>query len=117
MKHHGAKGIVLDSQIRDFCGSVVIPDTSARARDTVPIESAKRWRIRCAYPVVAMPGTLTSQVGVAPRAWVIVKVDGVIVVPREIATEALVKAEDIEAQEKGMRVDLASGMPFESYHK
>jgi regulator of RNase E activity RraA len=35
------------------------------------------------------------------------------VVPQEIADEALVKAEDIEEREEGMRQDLAKGVSFE----
>jgi regulator of RNase E activity RraA len=64
-----------------------------------------------------MPGTLTSQVRVAPGDWVIAEADGVIVVPQEIAMEALVKAEEVEQREQGMREDLARGMSFEEAYK
>ena len=40
-----------------------------------------------------------------------------IVVPQEISMEALVKAEEIEAKEQGMRIDLAAGMSFEDAYK
>ena len=46
------------------------------------------------------------------------KPDGEIVVPQEIAMEALVKAEDIETREQGMREDLAAGVSFrEAFEK
>jgi regulator of RNase E activity RraA len=60
-----------------------------------------------------MPGTLTSQVRVNPGDWIVGGADGVMVVPQEISMEALLKAEDMEAREQGMREDLAAGMSFE----
>lgn len=118
LKQSGARGIVLDSFIRDSWGLEVIPDYTVCARGTSPIESAKRWRIQATNVPIAMPGTLTSQVRVAPGDWVIAEADGVIVVPQEIAMEALVKAEDVERREQGMRDDFARGMSFrEAYEK
>lgn len=117
LKQSGAKGIVLDSFIRDSWGLEVIPDYTVCARGTSPIESAKRWRIQAVNVPIAMPGTLISQVRVAPGDWVIAEADGVIVVPQEIAMEALLKAEDLERREQGMREDLARGMSFEEAYK
>ena len=88
------------------------------ARGTSPIESAKRWSILASNVPIALPGTLTSQVRIAPGDWVIAEADGVIVVPQEIAMEALIKAEDVERREQGMREDFAKGMSFkEAYEK
>jgi len=118
LKQSGAKGIVLDSFIRDKWGLEVIPDYTACARGTSPVESAKRWRIQAVNVPIAMPGTLTSQVRIAPGDWVIAEADGVIVVPQEIAMEALIKAEEIDAREQGMREDMAKGMSFkDAYEK
>ena len=39
------------------------------------------------------------------------------VVPQEIAMEALIKVEKIEAEERGMREDLAAGMSFADAYK
>ena len=64
-----------------------------------------------------MPGTLTSQVRIAPGDWIVAEADGVIVIPQEIAMEALVKAEDLEQREEGMRTDLAAGMSFDEAYK
>jgi 4-hydroxy-4-methyl-2-oxoglutarate aldolase len=117
-KQRGAKGIVIDGFIRDHWGLEVIPDYTVCARGTSPIESYKRWRIHETNTVIAMPGTLTSQVRVAPGDWIVAEADGVIVIPQEIAMEALIKAEEIERREEGMRQDLAKGMPFkEAYEK
>jgi regulator of RNase E activity RraA len=117
IKRYGAKGIVLDSFIRDSWGLEVIPDYTVCARGTSPIESYKRWRIQRINEAIAMPGTLTSQVRIAPGDWIVAEADGVIVIPQEIAMEALAKAEDVETREEGMRTDLAKGMSFEDCYK
>ncbi len=116
-KQKGAKGIVVDGFIRDYLGLKVIPDYCVCARGTSPIESAKRWHIDAVEIPIAMPGTLTSQVTVRPGDWIVAEADGVMVVPQEIADEVLVKAEEIEAAEEGMRQDMAAGMTFEDAYK
>jgi regulator of RNase E activity RraA len=117
LKQAGAKGIVIDGFIRDLLGLEVIPDYTVCVRGTSPIESARRWRIQKTNITIAMPGTLTSQVPVSPGDWIIGGPDGVIVVPPEISMEALIKVEEIEGREQGMREDLASGMSFEDCYK
>ncbi len=112
LKQRGAKGIVIDGHIRDLLGLQVIPDYTVCSRGTSPIESAQRWSQVGVNVTIGMPGTLTSQVPVRPGDWIIGGPDGVIVVPQEIAMEALEKAEEIEAREQGMREDLAAGMSF-----
>ena len=107
----------MDGYIRDRLGLEVIPSYTVCARDTSPIESYKRWRLQATNVPIAMPGTLTSQVRVNPGDWIVGGADGVIVVPQEIAMEALVKVEDMEAREQGMRTDLAAGMAFEDAYK
>ncbi|OGO05868.1 MAG: hypothetical protein A2Y73_01305 [Chloroflexi bacterium RBG_13_56_8] len=117
IKQAGAKGIVLDSFIRDLLGLKEIPDYTVCARGTSPIESYKRWRLQETDVPIAMPGTLTSQVVVRPGDWVVGEADGVIVVPQEISMEALIKAEELEAAEQGMREDLAGGMSWEAAYQ
>ncbi len=117
LKQHGAKGIVIDGFIRDAWGLEVIPDYVVCARGTSPVESYPRWRIQRVNEAIAMPGTLTSQVRVAPGDWIVAEADGVIVIPQEIAMEALIKAEEIERREQGMRDDMARGMSFEDAYK
>jgi regulator of RNase E activity RraA len=118
LKSRGAKGIVLDSFIRDRLGLEVIPDYTVCARGTSPIESVKRWHLQAFNIPIAMPGTLIHQVRVNPGDWVVGGPDGVIVVPQEIAMETLIAAEEIEFREQGMRDDLAAGMDFsEAFEK
>jgi len=113
LKQRGTRGMVIDGYIRDCLGLEAIPDYTVCARGTSPIESAKRWRINAVNIPIAMPGTLTSQIRVDPGDWVVGGPDGVIIVPKEIAMDVLVKAEEIEQREQGMREDLARGMSFE----
>ncbi len=113
LKQSGATGIVLDSFIRDYLGLEIIPDFSVCARGTSPIESSQRWRMNAVNVTIGMPGTLTSRVKVNPGDWIVGEADGVIVIPQEIAMEALVKAEEVEYREQKMREDFAAGMSFD----
>ena len=117
MQQSGCKGLVIDGFIRDLLGLEVIPNYTVCARGTSPIESYKRWRIEEVNCTIALPGTTTSQVTVRPGDWVVGGPDGVIVVPQEISMAALVKVEEIEAKEQGMRADFAAGMSFEDAYK
>ena len=117
IKQAGAKGIVIDGFIRDSLGLEAIPDYTVCAHGTSPIEAVLRWKMHATNVPIAMPGTLTSQVAVSPGDWIVGGPDGVIVVPQEISMEALVKAEEIEGREDGMRVDMAAGMSFDEAYK
>jgi len=117
LQQRGARGIVLDSYIRDWLGLEVIPNYTPCARGTSPIESSQRWRMDAVNETIGMPGTLTSRVRLEPGDWIIGEADGVIVVPQNIAMEALIKAEELEASEQGMREDVAKGMSFDDAYK
>lgn len=113
LKQGGAHGIVIDSYIRDWLGLEAIPNFTPCVRGTSPIESASRWQINALNVDIGLPGTMTSRVRVSPGDWIVAEADGVIVVPQAIAMEVLVKVEEMEAREQGMREDLAAGVPFE----
>jgi regulator of RNase E activity RraA len=118
LQQKGAKGIVIDSFIRDWLGLEIIPDYTACARGTSPIESSARWQMTGVNITIGMPGTITSRVRVNPGDWIVAEADGVIVVPEKISMEALVKVEDLERREQGMREDVAAGMTFkDAYEK
>ena len=117
LKQGGARGIVLDSYIRDYLGLEVIPGYTACARGTSPIESSNRWRMTDVNAKIGLPGTLTSRVRIDPGDWIIGEADGVIVVPQAIAMDTLLKVEKMEAEEQGMRADMAAGMSFDDSYK
>lgn len=113
LQQGGARGIVIDSHIRDYLGLEVIPDFLPCVRGTSPIESSRRWRMNALNVPIGMPGTLTARVRVAPGDWIVGEADGVVVVPAAIAMETLVKVEDLERREQGMREDFARGVGFD----
>ncbi|MBA3874457.1 MAG: hypothetical protein H0X30_35455 [Anaerolineae bacterium] len=118
LKQGGAHGIVIDSYIRDYLGLEIIPGFTACVRGTSPIESSARWRMTALNVTIGMPGTLTSRVKVSPGDWIIGEADGVVLVPQAIAMETLVKVEEMEAREQGMREDFAKGVSFdEAFNK
>ena len=117
LKQGGAHGIVLDSYIRDWLGLEIIPNFTPCARGTSPIESSARWRMTAVNSTIGMPGTLTSRVRVNPGDWIVGEADGVIVVRAAVAMECLVKVEDLERREQGMREDAAKGMSFDDAYK
>ena len=116
-RQHGAVGIVIDGGIRDGRGVLRIPGWPVFVRYTSPVESAKRWRAHDFQIPIYMSGTLTSQVRVNPGDWVVGDMDGVIVVPQEIAQTVLLKAEEIESREEQTRQALAAGMPIEEVYE
>jgi len=56
-------------------------------------------------------------VRVNPGDFIVGDSDSVLVVPKEIAVEVLLKAEDIWAREEGSRKDFAAGMSFETFDR
>lgn len=116
-KQGGAVGMVVDGYTRDYLGLEVIPDFSVCARGTSAVESAGRWRVAEINAPIALPGTVTYHVQINPGDWIVGGYDGVIVVPQKIAAEALLKAEELEAVEEGMRKDLLRGMDFDEAFK
>jgi regulator of RNase E activity RraA len=117
LQQGGARGIVIDTYIRDAWGLEVIPNYTPCARGTTPIESSNRWRMTAVNVKIGMPGTLTSRVRVDPGDWIIGEADGIVVVPQAIAMETLLKVEVLEAEEQGMREDVAAGMSFDDAYK
>lgn len=118
LKQGGARGIVVDTYIRDYLGLEIIPEYTTCARGTSPIESSQRWQITAVNSTIGLPGTLTSRVRVDPGDWVIGEADGIVIVPKAIAMDVLVAVEEMEAREQGMREDFAAGMSFdEAYAK
>jgi regulator of RNase E activity RraA len=115
LQQKGAVGILVDGYIRDFRGLVELREKTEFAicaRGTSPIEGRRRWSIDSVDVVIAMPGTLTSHVRVAPGDWIVAGADGTIVVPDEITLRVLEITEDIEKRECDMRRELANGMDF-----
>ena len=109
VKAHGCQGVVLDGGARDS-DLLEAMGFKVFCRFTSPIEMAKRaCFIACQQPV-QMPGSLTATVIVRPNDWVFADGDGVTIIPQEVATEVLVKAEVLFEREKKGRELFATGM-------
>lgn len=113
LREHGANGVVVDGPVRDIQGLLNIKNFTVFSSGITPIPSNKRWFYQEFNEVIGLSGTLTSQVRVAPGDWIVGGIDGVLVIPRKIVLDALIKAEEIEATEQAMRAGLEGGMPIE----
>ncbi|MFA0757948.1 MAG: hypothetical protein KEFWMYNX_001653 [Candidatus Fervidibacter sp.] len=111
----GCVGVVVDGGLRDSTKQLRISEWrpwAAFCRYTSPIELAARQRILEINKPIFMSGSLTSVVEVRPYDFIFGDLDGVIVIPREIAAEVLQEAEDIVRRESQAREELKRGTPF-----
>ena len=109
VKAHGCQGVVIDGGARD---SDLIEQLGFKVfcRYTSPIEMATRaCFISCQKPVY-MPGSLTAMVTVRPNDWVFGDGDGVTIIPKEIAVDVLIQAEEMAEREARGRELFATGM-------
>lgn len=108
----GCLGVVVDGGLRDSTKQIRIDEWrpwGAFCRYTSPIELAARQRILEINQPIFMSGSLTTVVPVRPYDFVFGDLDGVIVIPREIAVEVLHEAEDIVKREGQAREELKRG--------
>jgi 4-hydroxy-4-methyl-2-oxoglutarate aldolase len=117
LKQMGARGIVIDGGIRDRPGLLKIPEWPVFVRYTSPIESNPRWRMNEIQGPIVLTGQLVKQVRINPGDFIVGDSDSVLVVPKEVAAEVLIKAEEMWKREEGSRNDLAAGMSFEEVFK
>lgn len=112
-KQNGARGVVVDGGIRDGPGLLLIPDWPVFVRYTSPIESAGRYCYVDFELPIYLRGTLSHYVRVNPGDWIMGDMDGVIVIPKEIVVEVLLKAEEMNSREVESRQALREGMSFD----
>lgn len=117
VKAAGCQGVVIDGGARDS-------DLQERmgfqvfCRFTSPIEAGTRISLMQIQTPVFMPGSLTTHVAVHPGDWVFGDGDGVTIIPRDVAVEVLVKAEEVCEREAKGRELFASGVdPMEVVRK
>ncbi|MBL9136614.1 MAG: RraA family protein [Verrucomicrobiales bacterium] len=102
-KHNGATGCICDSNIRD-CRKIMALRFPVFYAGIRPLDSLGRGRVM-AYDVPVRCG----EVLVRPGELVFADFDGVVVVPRELEDEALVRAYDKVTKENQSRRDLMRG--------
>ncbi len=120
-KQFGAAGMLIDGGIRDKRGLLDIPDWPVFVRYVSPIEGAHRFSANDFDVPIALSGTLTHQVRVDPGDWIVGDETGVLCIPKAIAYQVLLDAEEMEAREEKTREELAQGLPaaevFARWHR
>jgi regulator of RNase E activity RraA len=116
-RQNGARGVVVDGGIRDGPGLLLIPDWPVFARYTSPIESARRYCYVDFEVSIYLSGTLSQYVRVNSGDWIVGDMDGVIVIPQEIAQDVLTKAEEVNERESRSRQALRDGIPFDEVYQ
>lgn len=113
----GCQGVVVDGGARDSTQHLAIENWSCFCRFTSPIEAGSRLEMIDIQKPILMSGSLTSVVPVRPGDFVFGDLDGVIIIPKEIAVEVLLKAEEIVSRENKAREELRRGVPREEVMK
>ena len=109
MKERGCVGALVDGGVRDLAwlGGLGFP---VYARYRTPIQSIGRWKVTGHGTAVSLPGATARHVDVRPGDFVLADEDGALVIPAAIVEEVLERAEAMEAKERTIRSDLASGL-------
>lgn len=106
----GCQGVVVDGGARDSTKHLQIPNWSCFCRYTSPIEAGTRQKIVAVQKPIFMSGSLTTVVRVEPGDFIFGDLDGVLVIPKAIAVDVLLKAEaEVAAEDKG-REEIRKGM-------
>ncbi len=96
-RHRGIAGFIVDGLIRDLPGIRALGDFPVFARGTTPVGPLHRGPGEINYPISA------GGVVVNPGDVIVGDATGVVVVPREIADELLVTADDRGHPGEGLR--------------
>lgn len=105
---HGAVGAVVDGGTRDS-GMVISMGFPLFARYRSPIEAFGRVITLDHQVPILMSGELTETVVVNPGDFIFGDIDGVIIVPKDLAVPVLLEAERIAGIEDAARIDFKRG--------
>jgi 4-hydroxy-4-methyl-2-oxoglutarate aldolase len=111
-KSRGGAGVVVDGGVRDveYLLKLGFP---AFARYTTPQDMVDRWRL----VDMNVPVNI-GRVQVSPGDYVLGDRDGVVVIPRQAAEEAIGRAEEVVGEESHIRTAVIEGMdPTTAYEK
>lgn len=109
MKQRGCVGALVDGGIRDLTWIRGL-DFTVYARYRSPIQSIGRWKVTAWDVPLSMPGATTHYVQVNPGDFVFADDDGALVIPADLVSEVLKRAEAIGTKEQEIRRDLAGGL-------
>lgn len=112
LQSRGCRGAVLDGGARDV-SYILERDFPLFTRFETPADAVPRWEI-LEWGVT----TVVGGVEVSPGDVVVADVDGVIVVPEDVAEEVLSEAEDLKETENQVREAVLDGaLPLEAYEE
>jgi regulator of RNase E activity RraA len=110
-RERGCTGAVVDGGLRDtrFVLQMGFP---VFCRFRCPASSIGRWEIREWMIPIRIGDTVVN-----PDDFVLGDCDGVVVIPKALAVEVLLKTEEIVRRENAMRADLERGIPVSEVYK
>lgn len=112
LAEQGCRGVISDSGIRDT-KAVLNQGFPTFVRYRTPADSIHRWELFDWDTTVVVGG-----VEVNPRDIVVADIDGVTVVPKDIAEQVLIKAEEMRETENSVREAIQDGLaPEEAYDR
>jgi len=105
----GARGVVVDGNVRDSDGHLEIPRWSPFSRGASPLEAGSRIKwMDCNTPIL-MSGELRRWIQVFPGDLVFGDGDGVMIIPRRLILPVLESAEETHAKEVLAEKEYAAG--------
>jgi 4-hydroxy-4-methyl-2-oxoglutarate aldolase len=111
-KAKGLGGAVIDGGVRDV-EQIIALGFPVFARYRTPADIRGRWR----YVEIGVPIRI-GQVDIRPGDWAIGDANGVVIVPKDLAVEVLLEAEEVIRVEEQIREELrAGGHPMHVYLK
>ncbi len=110
-RERGCTGAVVDGGLRD-ARFVIQMGFPVFCRFRCSASSIGRWEIKDWLVSVTIGDTV-----IHPDDFVLGDVDGVVIIPKAVATEVLLKTEEIVQRETGMRADLAKGLTVSEVYK
>lgn len=105
----GCRGVVIDGGVRDSRNHASIPGWGLFCRYTSPLEQGPREKYIAVNQPIFVRGSLTSVVQVNPGDFIFGDCDGVIVIPKALTTQVLLRAEDTVSREDIARAEMRAG--------
>jgi regulator of RNase E activity RraA len=116
-KSVGVVGAVVDGGCRDT-KFLLDDDFPIFCRYQSPVEAYKRWSYYEWLEPIALRGALSAVVQVRPGDFMFGDLDGVVVVPKDLVLDVLVKTEELVALEDEVRLEFSNGAdPVEVYKR
>ncbi|CAN5738705.1 hypothetical protein BH09PSE5_BH09PSE5_00540 [soil metagenome] len=104
----GGTGFIVDGGIRDS-QAFVDRKIPTFLRFVTPVSSAGRWSITAFEVPISLPGQTSASVAISPGDVILADRDGVVVIPRQHASDIAGYAERVDEIEQIQRAELIAG--------